>query len=368
MKQIVPYLDLAAQMRPLRREIETAIGQVLDECSFCLGPHVEQFERHFAEYCQAQYAIGFNSGTSALHVAARLLNLQPGDEVITTPFTFIATSWAVVYTGATPVYVDIDAQHFTLDPAKVEAAITPRTKAIFPVHLFGHPCDLDPLLEICHKHHLALVEDAAQAHGARYKGRPVGAIGDLGAFSFYPSKNLGACGEAGALATNSEALAKRARSLRNHGSPVSYVHEEVGYNYRMEGLHGAILDVKLKHLAAWNAARRRVAQRYHELLKGTELGLPSEAPWAEPVYHLYLVRHPRRDALKKHLESHGIGCRLIYQTPLHLQKCFGGLKYKAGDLPIAEKTAREGLALPMYPEMTDAQIQTVAGAIREFLG
>jgi len=368
MKQTVPFLDLAAQMRPLRQEIETAIGQVLDECSFCLGPRVEAFEKHFAEFCGARHAIGFNSGTSALHVAARLLDLKPGDEVITTPYTFIATSWAIVYTGATPVYVDIEDQHFNLDPTKVEAAITPRTRAIIPVHLFGHPCDLDPLLEICRRRRVALVEDAAQAHGARYKGRPVGAIGDLGAFSFYPSKNLGACGEAGALVTNDDALAKRARSLRNHGSPVPYAHEEIGYNYRMEGLHGAILDIKLKHLAAWNTGRRRVAQRYQELLKNIALRLPSEAPWAGPVYHLYLVRHPRRDALKQHLESRGIGCRLIYQTPLHLQKCFAGLNYKPGDLPIAEKTAAEGLALPMFPEMTEEQIQTVATAIQEFPG
>lgn len=368
MKQIVPFLDLAAQMRPLRQEIETAIGRVLDDCTFCLGPHVEAFERNFAQYCQAQHAIGYNSGTSALHVAARLLDLKPGDEVITTPFTFIATSWAIVYTGATPVYVDIENQYFNLDPAKVEAAITPRTKAIFPVHLFGHPCDLDPLREICKRHNLALVEDAAQAHGALYKGRPVGAIGDMGAFSFYPSKNLGACGEAGALVTNSDALAKRARSLRNHGSPISYVHEEMGYNYRMEGLHGAILDIKLKHLAGWNNGRRRVAWRYIELLKNADVRLPSQAPWAEPVHHLFLVQHPRRDALKNHLESRGIGCRLIYQTPLHLQKCFAGLNYKPGDLPVAEKTAGEGLALPMFPEMTDEQIQTVVTAIKEFQG
>ncbi len=232
-----------------------------------------------------------------------LLGVGPGDEVITTPYTFVATSWAISYVGAKPVYVDIDDATFNLDPKLVERAITPRTKAVMPVHLYGHPFDVDPIQEICRKHKLPLVEDAAQAHAAKYKGKIVGTFGDISCFSFYPGKNLGACGEGGALVTNNAAFAARARSLREHGSTVHYYHDEVGYNYRMEGFQGAVLGVKLKHLAKWTAERRRVAHRYHELLADTPLQLPREAPWAESAYHLYVVRHPRRDDLKKHSRS-----------------------------------------------------------------
>jgi len=364
----VPYLDLSAQIRALRPELDAAIARSLDTGAFCLGPEVQQFEMEFAAFCSAAHCVGFNSGTSALHVAMRLLNIGPGDEVITTPFTFIATSWAIVYTGARPVFVDVEEATFNLDPRLVEKAITARTKAILPVHLYGQPCDLDPLLAIARHHHLPLVEDAAQAHGARYRGNRVGTMGEMSAFSFYPTKNLGACGEAGALVTNRADLAARARALREHGSRARYLHEEVGYNYRMEGIQGAVLRVKLTRLDAWNAARRAIARHYQELLQDTPLILPREAGYAESVYHLYTVRHPSRDRLKTHLEACGIGCAIHYPLPLHLQKCFGHLGYQPGDFPVAERAARECLCLPIYPELTGAQIEHVARSIREFKG
>ena len=366
MSEPVPYLDLRAQMRPLRREIDAAIARTLDNCTFCLGPDVTQFEKDFARFCGAQHCVGFNSGTSALHVAMLLLGVGPGDEVITTPFTFVATSWAISYVGAKPVYVDIEDATFNLDPKLVERAITSRTKAVMPVHLYGHPCDLDSLLEICRKHKLPLVEDTAQAHGAKYKGKIIGTFGEISCFSFYPAKNLGACGEGGALVTNSEAFAARARALRDHGSTVRYYHDEIGFNYRMEGIQGAVLGVKLKHLADWNAGRRRVARRYAELLADTPLQLPREADWAESVWHLYVVRHPRRDELKQHLGANGIGCALHYPLPLHLQKAYAYLGHEPGDFPVAEKAARECLSLPIYPELTDAQLQRVARAVKDF--
>ena len=362
----VPYLDLRAQMKGLRAEIDAALARTLDNCSFCLGPDVIQFEKDFAKYCAAEHCIGFNSGTSALHIAMLLLDIKPGDEVITTPCTFVATSWAISYVGAKPVYADIDDATFTLDPKLVERAITPRTKAVMPVHLYGHPVDLDPLLAICRKHGLPLVEDAAQAHGARYKGKVVGTFGAMAGFSFYPGKNLGAYGEGGALVTNSAAFAERARSLREHGSTRRYYHDEIGYNYRMEGFQGAVLGVKLKHLNDWTEGRRRVALKYHEVLADTPLQLPREADYAQSAWHLYVARHPRRDALKQHLEANHIGCALHYPLPLHLQKAYAHLGYKAGDFPVAEKAARECLSLPIYPELSDAQVERVGDVIKSF--
>ena len=362
----VPYLDLPAQIRSIRQELDVAIGRSLDNCSFCLGPDVQQFENDFAQYCGAQHGIGFNTGTSALHVAMLLLNVGPGDEVITTPFTFVATSWAISYVGAKPVYVDIEDSSFNLDPKLMERAITKRTKAIMPVHLYGHPFDVDPILAICRKHKLPLVEDAAQAHGAKYKGKIVGTFGEMAGFSFYPGKNLGACGEGGALVTNNANLVPRAKALREHGSTVRYYHDEVGYNYRMEGIQGAVLGVKLKYLEKWTTGRRRVAKRYAELLADTPLQLPHEAGYAESAWHLYVVRHPRRDDLKKFLEANGIGCALHYPQPLHLQKAYQHLNHKPGDFPFAEKAARECLSLPIYPELTDPQIQQVADVVKKF--
>ena len=366
MNDKVPYLDLPAQIRSLRPELDAAIARTLDHCSFCLGPDVAQFEKDFAKFCGAEHCVAFNSGTSALHVGLMLLNVGPGDEVISTPHTFVATSWAISYVGAKPVYVDIDDATFNLDPKLIEKAITPRTKAIMPVHLYGHPYDVDAIHAISKKHSLPLVEDAAQAHGAKYKGKIVGTFGAWSGFSFYPGKNLGACGEGGALVTNNAAFAARARSLREHGSSVRYYHDEVGFNYRMEGIQGAVLGVKLKKLNDWTAGRRRVAHRYHELLADTPLQLPREAAWAESVYHLYVVRDPKRDELKKHLEANGVGCALHYPLPLHLQKCYASLGYKEGAFPVAEKAARECLSLPIYPEMTDAQVQRVVEVIKDF--
>lgn len=362
----IPYLDLPAQMRTIRKDVDAAIARTLDNCSFCLGPDVVQFEKEFAQFCGAQHCIAFNSGTSALHVAMLLLDVGRDDEVITTPMTFVATSWAISYVGAKPVYVDIDDATFNLDPELIETAITPRTKAILPVHLYGHPANLDPMLAVAKKHNLPLVEDSAQAHDAKYKGRMIGTFGEMSCFSFYPGKNLGAYGEGGAIVTNNAAYAARARSLREHGSTQRYYHDEVGFNYRMEGIQGAVLGIKLKHLSQWTKERQRVGRRYHDLLADTPLQLPKEAPWAESAYHLYVVRHPRRDELKKHLEANKVGCALHYPLPLHLQKCYANLGYKEGAFPVAEKAAKECLSLPIYPELTEAQIQRVSEVVHDF--
>lgn len=366
MNPSVPYFDLLAQTRSIRPELDAAIARNLDRGSFCLGPDVADFERDFAAYCGTAHAVGFNSGTSALHVALLLLNVGPGDEVITTPMSFVATCWAISYTGAKPVFVDADDATCNLDPQKIEAAITPKTKAVMPVHLYGQPFDVDAIAGVCQKHNLALVEDAAQAHGALYRGRKIGGFGQVAGFSFYPGKNLGACGEGGALVMNDAALAARARSLREHGSTVRYYHEEIGFNYRMEGIQGAVLGVKLRHLDAWTARRRQIAARYSQLLAGTPLKLPQVVSHGEGVFHLYVVRHPRRDELKKVLEQNGIGAALHYPQPIHLQKCYARLGHQAGDFPVAESIARECLSLPIYPEMTDAQVGIVADAIGRF--
>jgi dTDP-4-amino-4,6-dideoxygalactose transaminase len=325
-----------------------------------------QFEKDFAKYCGAEHCVAFNSGTSALHVAMILLGIGRDDEVITTPCTFVATSWAISYVNAKPVYVDVDDATFNLKPELVEGAITKRTKAIMPVHLYGHPANLEPLLKICRKHNLPLVEDACQAHGAKYKGKVVGTFGEISCYSFYPGKNLGAYGEGGALVTNNAAYAARARALREHGSTQRYYHDEIGFNYRMEGIQGAVLGIKLKHLDSWTRDRRKVAHRYHELLADTPLQLPIEADYAESAYHLYVVRHPRRDDLKKYLEANKVGCALHYPLSLHMQKCYAYLGYKAGDFPVAEKAARECLSLPIFPDMTEVQIERVGEVIHEF--
>lgn len=366
MNEPVPYLDLRAQIKSLRKEIDAAIARSLDNCTFCLGPDVVQFEKDFAQFCDAKFCLAMNSGTSALHIALRLLDVGPGDEVITTPYTFIATTWAILYCGAKPVYVDIDDATFNLNPKLLERAITKKTKAVLPVHLYGHPFDVDATSEICRKHKLPLVEDAAQAHGATYKSKLVGTLGDISCFSFYPAKNLGAAGEGGALVTNHPQFAARAKSLREHGSTVRYHHDEVGYNYRMEGIQGAVLGVKLKHLQHWTDERRRVAKRYTELLADTPLQLPREAAGCESAWHLYTVRTSRRDELKQFLDANGIGNAVHYPMPLHLQKACAHLGYKGGDFPVAEKASREVLSLPMFPELTDKQIQRVADIVKEF--
>ncbi len=365
-KETIPYFDLAAQIRAIRPELDAAYARTMENCSFCLGPDVVQFEKDFAAFLNAGHCVGFNSGTSALHVALLLLGIGKGDEVITTPFTFVATSWAISYVGAKPVYVDIEEDTMNLDPSLVESAITERSRLLLPVHLYGNPCEMDSLLGICHDRKLALVEDACQAHGAEYKGKRVGTLGVMSCFSFYPGKNLGACGEGGALVTNDGALAARSRSLREHGSTVRYYHDEVGYNYRMEGFQGAMLGVKLKYLSKWTEERGEIARRYTESLADTPLKLPVETKSARSAWHLYVIRHPRRDELRKHLEENGIGCALHYPVPLHLQKCYADLGYKPGAFPIAEKAARECLSLPIYPGLTENQVKRVADTIRTF--
>ncbi|MBC2594117.1 DegT/DnrJ/EryC1/StrS family aminotransferase [Ruficoccus amylovorans] len=364
----VPPLDLQSLLSPHREAIAAAVAEVIDSCHYVLGPKVEAFEEAFAAYSESAHCIGVNSGTSALHLATRLLDIGPGDEVITTPYTFASSAWCASYQGATPVFVDIDPATFCIDPAAVEAAVTPRTKAIVAVHLYGHPCEMDALKAICQKHDLALIEDAAQAHGARYKGKRVGAIGDMGCFSFYPTKNLPCAGEGGALTTDCDKLAARGRSLRNHGSTVRYFHEEVGYNYRMEAIQGAVLGVLLPNLEGWTEARRRLAHRYHELLDGLPLQLPREAEGCESVYHLYTVLAPERDKLIATLKEQGVGTSNHYPRAMHLQPCYADLGYKEGSLPAAERAAREAVNLPMFPTMTLEQQDTVCAALRAYFG
>lgn len=367
-QSFVPPLDLQSLLSPHREAIAEAVSEVIASCGYILGPKVEAFEQAFAAYCEAPHCIGVNSGTSALHLATRLLDIGPGDEVITTPYTFASSAWCVSYQGATPVFADIDPATFCLDPAAVEAAITPRTKAIVAVHLYGHPCEMDALKTICDKHGLALIEDAAQAHGARYKGKRVGSLGNMTCFSFYPTKNLPCAGEGGALVTDSDELDSHGRALRNHGSIERYFHHEVGYNYRMEALQGAVLGVLLPHLEGWTQARQRIAHRYHELLDGLPLELPREAEGCESVYHLYTVRAPERDKLIANLKEQGVGTSNHYPRAMHLQPCYEGLGYKEGSMPVAEKAAQQAVNLPIFPTMTDEQQDRVCAALRAYFG
>ena len=360
----IPFLDLKAQYRTIRAEVLPALEAVCESTGFAQGPATKAFEAEFAKYCEVQHCVSLNSGTSALHLAMRCLDIGPGDEVITVSMTFIASAWGISYVGATPVFVDIDPVRRTLDPAKLEAAITKRTKAIIPVHLYGMPAEMDAILAIANQHGLPVVEDAAQSQGARYQGKRVGQFGIMGCTSFYPGKNLGAYGEGGALLTNDEALAKRARALREHGQSQRYYHDEVGYNYRMDGFQGAVLSIKLKRLDAWNAARRRHAQRYNELLAGTRYGLPACPKDAEPVWHLYVIEADNRDALRDKLNAAGVDTGLHYPVPVHLQKAYALLGRRRGEFPVSERLADRCLSLPMFPELTEDQIQTVAAAVR----
>ncbi len=361
---MIPLLDLKAQYRGIKSELDAAVIHVLENAQFILGPEVAAFEREFAAYSGAAEAVGVNSGTSALHLALLAAGVGPGDEVITVPFTFIATAAAIGYTGATPVFVDIDPVTFNIDVNRIEAAITPRTKAILPVHLFGQPADMDPIMEIARIHGLVVIEDAAQAHGAEYKGRRAGSIGDMGCFSFYPTKNLGACGEGGAVTTGNSEYAHKIRVLRDWGSEKKYVHQVKGYNYRLEGLQGAILRVKLRHLEGWTEARRAHALRYGDLLREFGVGLPRAMPYARHVYHVYTIRAAKRDRVREELQQREIQTGVHYPIPLHLQPAYAGLNYSRGDFPVAEQASAEVLAIPIYPEMTDSQLQEVAGALR----
>jgi dTDP-4-amino-4,6-dideoxygalactose transaminase len=360
----VPYLDLKAQYRSIRAEVLAALEAVCESVRFAQGPATVAFEQEFAAYCGVKHCVTLNSGTSAVHLAMRCLDIGPGDEVITVPFTFIATAWAISYVGAKPVFVDIDPARRTLDPEKLEAAITARTKAIVPVHLFGMPAEMDAICEVAGRHNIPVVEDAAQAHGARYKGKRAGQFGRMACFSFYPGKNLGAYGEGGALVTNDGAIAARARSLRDHGQRERYFHDEVGYNYRMDSFQGAVLSIKLKHLDAWNAARNRVARRYRELLAGTSYGLPAVFDDSECVWHCYVIEADNRDRVRQRLTEAGVETGLHYPLPLHLQKVYASLGYRRGDFAVSERLSERCLSLPIYPELTDEQMQAVAAALR----
>jgi dTDP-4-amino-4,6-dideoxygalactose transaminase len=360
---MVPYLDLKAQYQSIKPEIDAAIARVLDSCQFVLGSEVAGFEQEFATYCGAAECIALNSGTSALHLALLAAGVGTGDEVITVPFTFVASVAAIIYAGARPVLVDIDPRSFTMDPAAIEAAITPRTKAILPVHLYGQPADMDPIMEVARRHRLVVIEDAAQAHGAKYKGRPVGSIGDMACFSFYPGKNLGAYGEGGAVTTSNADYARTIRMLRDWGQDRKYHHVLRGYNYRMEGLQGAILRVKLRHLEPWTEARRIIAAKYNELLADSELVRPSEMPWARHVYHAYTLRADDRDALQAALQEKGIQTGIHYPMPVHLQPAYAELVQMPLALPESENAAAEVLSLPVFPELTDEQIQRVTTAL-----
>ena len=361
---MIPLLDLKAQYQTIKSELDAAVIRVLENAQFILGPEVAAFEKEFAAYCGSAEAIGVNSGTSALHLALLAAGIGPGDEVITTPFTFIASAATIVYTGARPVFVDIDPASFNIDVTRIEAAITPLTRAIMPVHLFGQPADMDPIMEIAGRHGLAVIEDAAQAHGAEYKGRRAGSIGAMGCFSFYPGKNLGACGEGGAVVTNNAACARKIRMLRDWGTERKYVHEIKGYNYRMEGIQGAILRVKLRHLEAWTEARRAHAVRYGELLKDCGVQLPEAMSCSRHVYTVYTIRSADRDRLRDELQQRGIQTGIHYPVPVHLQPAYADLGYGRGAFPAAEQAAGRVLALPIYPEMSDSQLREVAAALR----
>jgi len=364
---LIPFLDLRAQYETIKEEVLDAIRATVENCSFILGPDVAAFEEAFAAHVGARHCIGVNSGTSALHLALIAAGVGPGDEVIVPAMTYVATAWAISYVGATPVFVDVDPVSRTIDVEQIERRITPRTRALLPVHLYGGTADMDRLLELGRRHGIPVVEDAAQAHGARHRGRGAGTMGLIGCFSFYPGKNLGAYGEAGALVTNDDAVARRVRRLRDHGQERRYHHDEIGYNYRMEGIQGAVLGVKLKRLEAWTEARRRLADRYLDALAGLPLELPSEAPNSRHVWHLFVVQHPQRDLIRLRLEEKRIQTHMHYPVPVHLQKAYAHLGHREGDFPISERIARECFTLPLYPELTDAAQDRVVEALREVL-
>jgi dTDP-4-amino-4,6-dideoxygalactose transaminase len=363
----VPFVDLNAQYQTLRPAVDQAMQAVITSSQFIQGNAVRQFEEEFAAYLGVSYAIGVDSGTSALELALCALEIGPGDEVITAANTFIATVLAIWAVGARPILVDVDPATYNISPSGILEAITPHTKAIIPVHLYGQPADLDPILQIADQHHLVVLEDACQAHGARYKDQRVGAFGVAAAFSFYPAKNLGCYGDGGLVVTHSATLAERLRLLREYGQREKYVHVVKGYNHRLDTLQAAVLRIKLPHLDEWNAARRSHARRYHELLAASGLGLPIEVDYAEHVYHLYVVRTAQRAALQAFLKERGIGTGIHYPIPIHLQEACRDLGYQRGDFPITERLADEILSLPMYAELTDDQISYVAQSINEFV-
>jgi dTDP-4-amino-4,6-dideoxygalactose transaminase len=365
----VPFLDLKAHHAPLIEKFDRAIREVVESSAFAGGPFVEKFEDEFAEFCGSSHAIAVGNGTDALWLALLALGIGEGDEVITVPNTFIATAEAITYCKARPVFVDVDQATFTMNPAELEKSLTERTKAIIPVHLFGQPADMDPILEFARAHGLFVVEDAAQAHGAEYKGRKAGTMGDAGCFSFYPGKNLGAFGEAGAVVTSDSELRKQIQMLRDHGQSQKYYHAMMGWNCRMDGIQAAVLSIKLRYLHEANSLRREHALEYNQALAGIEgLLTPSEAEYARHVYHVYAIRVQERDAVRQHLQAKGVGCAVHYPVPIHLQEACRNLGYTKGAFPIAENLADEFVSLPMFPELTKEQIDYVARCVSEVVG
>lgn len=362
----VPFLDLKAQYNSIKDEVNSSIQQVLDKTAFAGGPFVQQFEESFATYCQTKHAIGVSNGTSALWLALAGLEVGAGDEVITVANTFIATAEAISFAGATPVFVDIDESTHTMDPEAIEAAITPKTKAIIPVHLFGQMADLNPIMKIARKHNLFVIEDAAQAHGATYQGHRAGSIADVGCFSFYPGKNLGAYGEAGGVVTNNAEVAARIRMIRDHGQSKKYFHKVIGWNARMDGIQGAVLSVKLKYIDQWNELRRQHAHEYDNLLASVPGVLtPKVAPYGTHVYHIYALRMANREEVMSRLRQNGVACGIHYPLPLHQQEAYEYLNYKQGDFPISEKCCAEYISLPMFAELTPTQILHVAETLKQ---
>lgn len=366
MEKKIPCLDLSGQHQQVKKEIFEAFEKVYEKTAFSGGPFVDEFEKSFANYTNTKHCIGVSNGTTALHLSMLVLGIGAGDEVIIPANTFIATPWAPSHVGATPVFVDCD-DTWEIDPAKIEAAITPKTKAIIGVHLYGQPFDVDAVKAICDKYNLFLIEDAAQAQGARYKGTMVGGFGDMACYSFYPGKNLGACGEAGGLTTNNDAYNTHLRSLRNHGCTVRYYHDEVGYNYRMGGLEGASLSVKLKYLEGWNNRRRAIAKKYHEGIKNPKIKMQAKPEWSDGIYHLFVITTENKEALVKHLNDNNIIPAYHYPVPCHLQKAYAHLGYKKGDCPKAEYLAEHCISLPMYAELSDEDVDSVIKCINKFI-
>lgn len=362
----VPFLDLQAHHEPIRPQLDEAIHQVIESGAFAGGPFVDRFERDFAAFCETSHAIGVGSGTEALWLALLALGIGPGDEVITVPNSFMATAEAISYCGALPVFVDVDECTYTMNPGALQEAITPRTKAVIPVHLFGQPADMDPILELGREYGIHVVEDACQAHGARYKGRRTGSMGVAGCFSFYPGKNLGAFGEAGAVTTNNPGLAEKIRILRDHGQSRKYHHAKVGWNCRMDGIQAAVLQVKLPSLERDNQRRRDIAVRYNEALRGVPGVLtPLNAAYARHVYHIYAVRVKERERVMERLAQQEVGCAVHYPIAIHLQEAYRGLGYEKGSFPVAERCAREFVSLPMYPELTPTQVERVVASLAD---
>src|SRR5271163_5137852 len=364
----VPLLDLQSEYAELRDEILPALDRVCKSATFVQGPEVEAFEREFADFCGIKHCVALSSGTAALHLGLLALGVQSGDDVITTPNSFLATAEAITYCGARPVFVDIDPATSNLDPRLIERSITPRTRAILPVHLYGRPADMDPIRAIAARHHLRILEDAAQAHAARYRAQRVGSLGAAAAFSFYPTKNLGAYGEGGALTTNDDAIAKFARAARSHGQTARYDHEFPGYNYRMQGFQGAVLRIKLRRLHAWTERRREIAREYRKLLEPAKLTMPVDDPHDECVYHQFVIYVKNRPAVIAQLAEREIETSVHYPTPVHLQLAYSALGYPAGTFPHAERACERVLSIPLFPEMSAEQVQYVANAVVEVVG